>query len=141
METLLIVAIVVTALAVVGQAVALVAMYLLSRRVAENVNGLVKETQKLLVPLERVAGNLKSTSNDLLEIGREAQLETYRVQSLLAEVRDRIHVTVDEVQKNVLAPVREFSAIAAGISAGVRTFFRRRPQPGTAEEISHKPAA
>jgi len=153
METLLTVAIVVTALAVVVQAVALVAMYVLSRRVAESVNGLVRESQKVLIPLERVAGNLKSTSNDVLEIGREAQLETYRLQSLLSdasesvrteieELRDRLNFTVDEIQKNVLKPVREFSAVARGISVGLRTLFRgRKPRTETFEEIRRTPAA
>jgi len=137
METLLVVAIIVTALAVVVQAGSLLAMYLLSRRVVDHVNELVSEGQKLMGPLERVSANLQTSSEDLIAISRQSRDEMQRIHAILAEtqtavrgeideLRTRFNYTVDEVQARILTPVREWSAMAAGITAGVRTFFSRR---------------
>jgi hypothetical protein len=153
METLLIVAIVVTALSVAIQAGALLAMYLLSRRVTDNVNGLVNESHKLMAPLEHVANNFKRTSDDLAEVGKDARVEVARIQALMAEtadvvrdeiddLRDRFTVKKDEVEQRVMSPFREWSALANGFTAGVRTFFRRRQtEREIDQDIRHTPAA
>src|SRR5689334_17940029 len=112
METLLIVAIIFTTLAVVAQAGALLAMYVMSRRTVENVNGLVNESHKLVAPLEHIAANLKTTSGDFVEIGKNAREEFHRVETFVHEeiqdLRTRINDTADEVQGTVLAPFREW---------------------------------
>lgn len=139
METLLVVAIIVTALAVVVQAGVLVAMYLITRRVTDNVNGLVSEAYKLTAPLERIATNFRAASEDVVEIGKNAREELVRVESLLQDtqtairgeiqdIRDRVDETVDEIQRTVMRPVREWSAIATGVSVGLRSFFSRKPK-------------
>ena len=140
METLLVVAIVLTSLAVLTQAGVLIAMYLMSRRVVDNVNGLVSESQKLMVPLERVTTNFKTASESLVDVSKDARAEMTRVQSMLIEtqaalrdeiedLRYRVNATVDEVQNKVMAPIRTWSALASGINAGVRTFFAKRQPP------------
>jgi len=136
METLLVVAIIVAALAVVVQAAALLSMYLMSRRVADNIDDLVNEGHKLIGPLEHIATNLKTTSEDLVEIAQNGRAE-------IEYLRTRIHSTVDEVQDRVMKPIRECSAIGIGISAAVRTFFsRRRTTPTRADEnVRQTPAA
>jgi len=147
METLLIVAIVLTTLAVLTQAGILIAMYLMSRRVVDNVNGLVSESQKLMVPLERVTTNFKTASEGLIDVGKDARSEMTRVQTMLLEtqaalreeiqdLRYRFNSTVDEVQTKVMAPIRTWSAVASGINAGVRTFFaKKQPEPVVVEEL------
>src|SRR5437868_3480215 len=87
METLLIVAIVLTTLAVLTQAGILLAMYLMSRRVVDNVNGLVSEGQKLMVPIERVTTNFKTASESLVDIGKDARTEMTRIQTTLIETQ------------------------------------------------------
>jgi hypothetical protein len=145
METLLVVAIVLTSLAVLTQAGVLIAMYLMARRVSDNVNGLVSESQKLMEPLERVTANFKTASESLVDVGKDARIEMTRVQSLLTEthaaIRDeiqdlryRVNSTIDEVQDRVMAPIRTWSALASGINAGVRTFFAKRQPPAVVEE-------
>ena len=137
METLLIVAIVVTALSVVVQAGALLGMYLLSRRTTNKVNSLVDESHKLMGPLESVAANFKSASNVLMDVSKDAREEFHHVngfvtetsgaiRSEIQELRDRINETASELQSTILVPVREWSAIASGVTTGVKTFFRRR---------------
>ncbi len=56
MDTLLMVAVIVTALAFIVQAGALVAIYLLSRRLADNVNSLIAESRRFVGPLESITG-------------------------------------------------------------------------------------
>ena len=146
METLLVAAIIVMALAVLVQAGSLLAMYVMTRRVVNNVNSLVNESQKLMPPLQRVTTNLESVSQDLSAMGKDARTEMQRVQNLVAdtettvrnqveELRSRINDTVEEVQERITAPVREWSAIASGVAAGVRTFFSRRRPEATFVEI------
>jgi hypothetical protein len=155
METLLVVAIVVTALAVVVQAGVLLAMYLITRRVSENVNGLVNEAYKLSAPLERIANNFRAASEDIVDIGKNAREELGRMESTLREtqaairdeiqeLRARVNDTVDDLQGTIMRPVREWSAIATGISVGIRSFFNRRKkteEPFAGEDIPKTPAA
>jgi hypothetical protein len=151
MQTLLVAAIIITVLAIVVQAGVLIAMYLMSRRVADNVDGLVNESQKLMTPLAQVAANFQTASKSLLQVGHDAREEMHRVEAILhdtqnairdeiQDLRHRVNATFDEVHDTVIGPIREWSAIAIGISAGVRTFFgKRRPRP--AKEERQKPAA
>jgi hypothetical protein len=139
METLLLVAIIITALSSAIQAGVLLAMFLLSRRVAHNVEQLAAEGQRLMVPLERVTANVKSASDDLVQIGHQAN---DAVCGEIQELRSRISTTVDEVHRNVMAPIREWSAIANGVSTGIRTFFSRPHTRSTNEEETQQtPAA
>jgi hypothetical protein len=137
MDTLLVAAIIITAVAVVTQAGALIAMYLMARHVADNVNGLVNESRKLMVPLNRVTANLETVSEDLVVMGKDARVELQHVKAIVTEtetivreevqdLRMRLNDTVDEVQTRVTAPFRNCSALASGISAGVRHFFSSR---------------
>src|ERR1051325_1915613 len=103
MQTLLIVAVVVISLAVITQAGVLLAMYLLSRRVTDKVQGLIDETQKLMTPLESLSNDLGQTS----ELAREQVLHIQgiiaetgtNIRSQLLDVRERVMDTVDEARE------------------------------------------
>jgi hypothetical protein len=144
MQTLLIVAVVVMALAVITQAGVLMAMYLLSRRVTDKVEGLIDESQKLVAPLESITGNLKAVSNDLAQTGELAREQILQIQGIITEtrtgirtqlfeVRERVLETVDEARDTVMRPIRQYSAIASAVAEGIRTFFAGTA--GTKEEV------
>jgi len=146
MQTLLIVAVVVIALAVITQAGVLIAMYLLSRRITDKVEGLLDESRKLVTPLESITNNLKAVSADLAETGTMAREQVLHVQGLINETRDNIRVqltdvrervmdTVDEAREVVMRPIRQYSAIAMGIAEGIRTFFGRKKEETAVVEI------
>jgi hypothetical protein len=137
METLLTVAIVVIGLAVVVQAGVLLAMYLMSRRLATNVEGLMADGRRLVAPLESVTTNLKAASNDLAEASKSAREQAGNIQLIvgdarqalnaeIADVRARVNETVEEARETILSPIRQWSAVAKGVSAGIRTFFKGR---------------
>jgi len=139
METLLMVAVVLTALAIIVQAGVLIGMYLMSRRLTTKAETLMNESQRLMAPLETITSNLKTVSNDLTDTSKMAREQMLHVQSLvtethqnihsqIAEVRDLVFDTVDEARSVVMKPIREYSAIASAIAVGVRTFFGRKPE-------------
>jgi hypothetical protein len=152
MQTLLIVAVVVIALAVITQAGVLLAMYLLSRRVTEKVEVLIDDSQKLMAPLESITNNLNSVSNDLAQTGELAREQVLHVQEIitetrtsiraqLLEVRERVLTTVDEARDTVMRPIRHYSAIASALAEGIRTFFRGRKEEIEVKIREERPAA
>jgi DNA anti-recombination protein RmuC len=154
MQTLLIVAVVVIALAVVTQAGVLLAMYLLSRRLTEKVEGLMEESRKLMAPLESITSNLKAVSNDLARTGGQAREQVQHIQEIITEtrasirsqlvdMRERVQETFDEAHEVVMRPIRQYSGIASAVAEGIRSFFRgRKPEAETQEaKIRERPPA
>jgi len=154
METLLIVAIVLIALAVITQAAVLLAMYLMSRRLSGKAEALMDESQKLIAPLESITKDLKAVAADLAETGKIARNQALHVQEIVtgtgesirqqvAEVRTAVKDTMREARNVAMRPIREYSAIAMGFAAGIRTFFsRKRPSAkASSQREEHPPAA
>jgi hypothetical protein len=146
MQTLLIVAVVVISLAVITQAGVLLAMYLLSRRITDKIQGLIDETQKLMTPLESITNNLKAVSNDLAQTGELAREQVVQIQGIITEtranirtqlidVRERVLDTVNEAREVVMRPIRQYSATASAIAEGVRTFFKGRKEEVEIQEV------
>jgi hypothetical protein len=140
MNTLLMVAIVLIALAVLAQAGVLIGMYLMSRRITVKAEALMDDSRKLIAPLESITSNLKTVSEDLTEAGRIAREQVVEMQEFVSETQSKIREDVNEIREIVLhtvdqargivmRPIRQGSAIASGIAAGVRTFFSRKPKP------------
>jgi hypothetical protein len=139
MDTLLMVAVVLIALAIIVQAGVLVSMYLMSRRVTSNVERLMADTRQLMTPLEAVTSNLKTVSEDLTEVSKTVRLQVTRIEGLLNEaretlylqmtdVKDRVTDSIQEARAVVMRPIRQWSAIISGVAEGVRTFFGRKSE-------------
>ena len=151
METLLVVAVILTALAIIVQAGALISMYLMSRRLSNKADVLMTAGQRLMPHFETITNNLKSVSNDLAETGKIAREQPLHVQRLvtethqnirdqIVEVRERVLEAVDEARTVVMPPLRQYSAMATAVAEGVRTFFKGRekghePETGVKETI------
>jgi hypothetical protein len=148
METLLMVAVVLTALAIVVQAGVLVSMYLLSRRLTDKAELLVNESRRLIAPLESITSNLKTTADQFAETGKIAHAQILNIQEFvlqtqaniqgqLAEVRAKVLEAVDQARTVVMRPVRQYAAIATGFAEGVRTFFKgRKVEPAETEIVA-----
>jgi methyl-accepting chemotaxis protein len=145
METLLVVAIIATAVAIIVQAGVLLAIYLMSRKVAGRVDGLIGQSQRLAAPLETVTHNLKAASTDLVEMGKIGREQLSHIEQmvadtrealnrLLADARQQITAGIDQINSTAMRPVREWSAIATGVTEGVRVFFRRPAHERAARE-------
>jgi hypothetical protein len=136
----------VTALAVLGQAVALIAIFVQSKRLSREVGRFMDETRELMVPMKTITENLRVASGNLVEIGVAVRDQFRRVESMITDtglaletqigrfdqvgqdIASRIHHTADVVQDSLLRPVREVSALARGLGRGVETFLFRRPR-------------
>ena len=144
MEGLLTLFVALTALAVITQAGVLVAIYVMSKRLSDQVERFMKETREMMVPMKSITENLRTASANLVEIGMSAREQFRRVESMVAETGEALHVqlerldnvskdvihrineTAEIVQDSVIRPVREMAALAKGIGRGFEAFpFRR----------------
>jgi hypothetical protein len=146
METLLMVAVVLIALAVIAQAGVLIAMYLMSRRLSGKVELLLNDGKRLMPHFESITSNLKTVSEDLTETGKIARSQATHVQKIVtdthASIRDQISEvsnalvdSIEEARTVAMRPIRQYSAIAMGISEGVRTLFSGRRKKEKEEKI------
>jgi len=145
LEPLLTLFVALTAIAVITQAGVLVAIYLMSKRLSEQVERFIGEVREMMTPMKAITENLRTASSNLVEIGVSAREQFKRVESMVAETGEVLHVqlaridtatrdvvervnsTVLVVQDSFIRPAREVAAIAKGFGRGLETlFFRRR---------------
>jgi len=133
-----------TALAVMTQAGVLVAIYLMSKRLSEQVERFMKETREMMVPMTTITENLRIASANIVEIGLSAREQFRRVEGMVTDtgevlnvqlerldkvtrdVTDRIHATTAIVHESVIRPVREVAALAKGLRSGLAFFLRKQ---------------
>jgi len=143
-----------TALAVVTQAAVLVAIYIMSKRLSNQMERFMAETREMMVPVKAITENLKTASSNILEIGVSAREQFRRVESMVSEtgevlraqlnrleettkdVASRIDSTANLVQSTVLRPVREVAAVAKGFGRGIDFLFRRNKRPDNSSNSS-----
>jgi len=133
-----------TAIAIITQAGVLVAIYLLSKRLSDQVERFMKETREMMVPVRAIAENLRVASANLVELGLSARDQFRRVEAMVTttgealnlqiarfdrvsqDVIGRVNQTASIVQDSVVRPAREVAAFAKGISRGFGSFLFRR---------------
>jgi len=152
MENLTMVFIAVTAAAVVLQACILVFMYLAMRKSSARMEAVALEVKTKAVPaletaqatitelrpkLNVIADNLMETTISVRsQIERmdatvsdavdRARLQVIRADELLSRTLDRVEETSDLVQKTVVSPVRQFSGLIQGVTAGIEFLLGNR---------------
>ena len=143
MDKLLTFFVALTALAVLAQACVLVAIYLMSKRLSNQVDRFMSETREMMVPVKAITENLQVASSNIMELGISAREQFRRVEGMVTDTNDvlhaqlnrledvtrdvtgRINSTADMVQNTVLRPVREAAAVAKGLGRGFDYLFRR----------------
>ena len=147
-----------TALAVLMQAIVLYAMFRAVSRiftavaridasvrdhlnpVLDSIHGITTEAR---APVNNILTNLaeitkmfrdRAASADAVaaEMLERARAEIIKVDELLTGVLARMERTADAVERGVLVPVREISAVVAGIRRGLAYFFGRGRQQAKA---------
>src|SRR5204863_3557663 len=144
MEGLLTLFVALTAIAIITQAGVLVGIYLMSKRLSEQVERFMNETREMMVPVRSIAENLRVASANLVEIGLSARDQFRRVEAMVTDtgealqiqlarfdrvsqdLMDRINETADIVQDSVVRPAREVAAIVKGLSRGFGAFLFRK---------------
>lgn len=144
LEGLLTLFVALTAAAVITQAGVLLGIYVMSKRLTEQVERFTKETREMIVPMKSITENLRLASADLVEIGVSAREQFRRVEAMVTDTGEALHVqlerfdrvsqnlmdrvneTAEIVQDSVVRPAREVAAIAKGLSRGFGTFLFRK---------------
>jgi len=145
MENLTTIFIAITGAAVLLQAGLLAAMYLAMRQTSTRLESLAEEVKTKALPtldsaqalladirpkLQVIADNLADTTstvrhqvqrvdatvNDVVD---RARLQVIRADDLLSRTLDRVEETSDMVHRTVVSPVRQFSGLIQGVTAGI----------------------
>ena len=151
-NTGLTVALILVAIAVLMQAGAMLGIWLAIRRVPghiESVRSDLKQrfdplTQSVLEivnnsrePLRTISANLAEIStilrdrtSDADEVAAEllerSRSQIVRVDRMVSELVEKFETTADAVQKGVLGPIHEVSAVVKGVRSGLEFLFKRR---------------
>lgn len=89
---------------------------------------LQKTTDNFVQVSEIVRAQAEKVEQTLQETADRARVQIAKVDEVISDVVEKIHITSVVVQQNILAPVREISAILRGISGAAQLLFgRRRP--------------
>ena len=152
MDQLLTFFVALTALAVLAQACVLVAIYLMSKRLSNQIDRFMSETREMMVPVKAITENLQVASTNIMELGISAREQFRRVEGMVTDTNDvlhaqlsrledvtkdvtgRINSTADMVQNTVLRPVREAAAVAKGLGRGIDYLFRRNRKTSNSRE-------
>jgi methyl-accepting chemotaxis protein len=165
MDNLLIVFIALTAAAILLQAGLLAAMYLAMRKTSARVESLAEEVKTKVLPaidtaqstlseikpnIAEIVANVKETSSSLREeiqrvdaavndVVDRARLQVIRADEMLTRTFDRVEQTSDVVQKTVMSPVRQFSGVIQGVTAGLEYFFAGRERKNGRNREARRP--
>ena len=145
-----------TAIAVVIQAGILVALFVAVRKTTGRVEALANDVttkalptidtaQQMLVTLRpriedivanvdqsaRMArGQIERMDATVSDIVDRTRLQVIRADELVNRTMDRVEETTDMVHRTVVSPIRQFSGLMQGLSAGLEFFLgRKRRQP------------
>jgi hypothetical protein len=151
-NTGLTVALILVAIAVLMQAGSMLGIWLAVRKLPgqiENVRVDVKQRLDPLAqsaleivnnsrePLRAISANLveisqmlrdRTTSADQVaaELLDKSRLQIVRVDRMVTDLVEKVETTADSVQKGVLGPIQEVSAVVKGVRSGLEFLFRRR---------------
>jgi ABC-type transporter Mla subunit MlaD len=151
-ETLLTIFIIIAAAAVVLQALAMLGIYTVIRRIQDEVAGIRSDVRQRIDPLAQsiaeIIGDsrepLRTVVSNLVEVSRvlrdrtsnvdevldelidKFRLQVVRVDHAISDILEKIEKTTTTVQRNVVAPVLEVSALLKGFKIGLDFFLSRR---------------
>jgi hypothetical protein len=152
MTTGLTVALILVALAVLMQAGAMLGIYLAVRKVPAQIEGVRADVKQRIDPLSRsiteIVNNsrepLQTISNNLVEISDilrnrasnadevaadlldKSRVQIARVDTMVTGLVAKVETTADAVQKGVLGPISEISAVVKGVRSGLEFLFTKR---------------
>ena len=107
------------AVAQVGMAVA---QAILAREVARTMGQTIETLHELRRAVQPIAETLQRVSEDIGRTTQLARIQVERVDQLLGSTAARIEETVSIVQQAIVQPIRQGTAIVAGVRAALSVF-------------------
>ena len=158
-NTGLTIALILVALAVLMQACAMIGIWLAVRKIPGQIEAVRTNVKQRLDPLAasvtEIVSNarepLRTITTNLADISKMLRERTSDVDALVAELVDKsraqviradqlvsdlvkkVETTSDAVQRGVLAPMQEVSAVIKGMQAGLEFLFSRRRTTSVSE--------
>ena len=158
-ETVLTIFIIIAAAAIVLQAFSMFGLYMAIRRIQGEVTDLRADVTRRIDPLAQslteIVGSsrdpLRSITADLAQIARvlrertgnvdeviddlldRFRLQVIRVDQTITGVLEKVDKTTTSVQRNIIGPVSEASAVLKGVQAGLDFFLSRRRDARTSD--------
>jgi ABC-type transporter Mla subunit MlaD len=158
MEPKLVVILFFVVLAVMLQAAAMLGILLALLKMRREVEGLRADVRQRLDPLAQAVGTILADSREpirtittnLAEVSRvlrdragqvdrvveelveRSRLQMIRVDQMATDLVTKVESTVDAVQRQVMKPIQEASAVLQGVRSTLQFLFSRRrsPRPG-----------
>jgi hypothetical protein len=151
-NTGLTVALILVAIAVLMQAGAMLGIWLAIRKVPGQIESVRSDVKQRLDPLTQSALEIVNNSREPLRIisANLAEISTMlrnrtsdadqvaaelldksrsqivRVDRMVSELVEKVETTADAVQKGVIGPIQEVSAVVKGVRSGLEFLFSRR---------------
>jgi hypothetical protein len=113
----------------------------------QNVTPIIADVRKRLDQAELIFDSLQKTMDNVAGVSEMIRTQAERVNTtieetttrvraqiakadeVISDVVEKIHITAVVVQQNVLAPIREVSAIIRGVTSAVQILFGRQRHP------------
>jgi len=124
----------VMAVALVAMAIGQVVLALAAARVARQTTDTVQEVRRDLRPILEKAQKIANDASRTTEL---ALLQAQRIDQILESTAHRVDETLTNIQQAVSGPLRQGSAVVAGIRAAMevlRSVSERRARPPVHEE-------
>lgn len=161
-DTVLTVFVIVAAVAILIQALSMFALYLSLRNVPRQIEDIRRDVKQRIDPVTQSLAEILASSREpvrsitanLAEISRILRERTGQVDVLLADLVDKsraqiiridrmvsdltekVETTADVVQRKVLAPIQEVSAVIKGVRSGLEFLFSRRRRTSSVSEAT-----
>jgi len=151
-NTGLTVALILVAIAVLMQARAMLGIWLVIRKLPEQIEGVRADVKQRLDPLAQstleIVNNsrepLRTITANLADISRilrdrtttadavaaelldKSRSQIARIDEMVTELVEKVETTADAVHRGVLGPIQEVSAVVKGVRSGLEFLFSRR---------------
>ncbi len=158
-ETVLTFFVIVAALAIVIQAGAMVGIWVATKNIRGEVEGIRADVKRRVDPLAESVAEILANSREpvrtitanLAEISRmlrdrtshvdtvladlvdKSRQQVIRVDQMISVLMDKVETTAAAVERQVVVPIQEVAALIKGVRAGFEFLFSRRRSSGVAE--------
>jgi|SRR6185437_6131143 hypothetical protein len=138
--------VVLTAIAMIAQACALIGVLMVVKRLERKVDGLLPQAAKLVEVAKETVSETKAHASEIgkrtivmLDMGKDqltkveslvsdvttrARVQAERAEMVLDDAMNRTQQTVHAVQRGVLSPIREVHGVLSGLRAGIAALGR-----------------